>query len=82
MIKERTEVYGVIREKHANHSLAYFERLFQEAKKDFPALEAKDVQIVKYGGDNFGTWGIEFKIPEGAVVPDDYVRIYEMELTR
>lgn len=43
------------------------------AKKDFPTLDDKDIEIVIFGGiRKKGHMGIRFRIPEGAKRPGDY----------
>lgn len=83
IIKESTGKHCVLRTDTYAHSLAHIEMLFQEAKKDFPSLKAEDVQVVYYGGDRYArTNGIEFPVPEGASVPQEYLLIAHLEYTK
>jgi hypothetical protein len=82
MIKEHKGDRCVIRESHYGHTLDYINRLFAEARKDFPYLQAKDIEIVVYGGDRIKRMmGIEFNAPDVSFVPSDYVTVAELELT-
>ncbi len=59
--KETGEILFILRTDLYDNSLDYFLKLFAEAKKDFPHLEAKNVICREYGGDTIsGTRGIEF----------------------
>lgn len=83
IIKESTGKYGVLRTDTYANSLAHFEMLFAEAKKDFPSLEPGKVEVIRYGGDRYArTHGIEFLIPEGAIIPPEYQPIENLELVR
>lgn len=71
MVVLRTDSYG--------NSLAFFDYLFAEAKKDFPNLERENVQVTHYAGTRFArTFGIEFKATN---IPSGYDRIRELEQT-
>ena len=71
----RTEQYG--------SSLQKFLQFFAEAKKDFPSLEPKDVEIVRYGGERYAkTFGLEFTAPTGAEIPSTYREIDHVEFTQ
>jgi hypothetical protein len=60
------------------HTLAFFNELFEEAKKDFPNLKPEECRVEKYAGREYaGTFGIEF---ERRDAPGSYRRIKEVEL--
>ena len=53
------------------NSLKHFNMLYDEAKKDFPSLETKDIEIMHYGGMRIKyTYGIEFAAIGD--IPDSY----------
>ncbi len=82
IIKETNGTYGVVRTERYGSNLGYIELLFKIAKQDFRNLKASDVDVVHYGGDTHPkTFGIEFLIPIGATVPDDYIKIDYLEFT-
>lgn len=60
----------VIRLETYSRKLYHIEGLFQEAKKDFPTLNANDVGIYLYGKNTGyeGTFGIEFIVPKNAKI--------------
>jgi hypothetical protein len=65
----------IIRTNTYAHQLEHFLSLFTEAKKDQPTLEAKDVEVVRYGGTRYKrTFGIEFKSLEK---PSEEYRVIE-----
>lgn len=83
IIKERTEKHCVLRTESYSHTLAHIEMLFEEAKKDFPSLKPEDVELVYYGGERYArTNGIEFIVPNGAPVPEEYQPIAHLEYTK
>ncbi len=54
--------------------LSYFLELFEEAKKDFPELKAKQVNAQYYNSDvHKGHRGIEFSMELPVGIPDGYV---------
>lgn len=62
------------------HDLRYFETLFQEARKYFPLLSRRDIEVVHYAGSQYrGTFGIEF--PSSANAPAGFTLINETEET-
>lgn len=80
IIKEVLGKTAIVRTRTYAESLAYFDELFAEAQKDFPALMRSDVSVKHYGGDSIkGTYGIEFTIPANLTVPATYepiARVY------
>jgi len=72
---------AIIREDNYASGLDKFIRLFEEAKKDFPLLEIKNVRVIHYGGMRYsGTFGLEFKI-DPSLVPDSWIKQDKVELT-
>ncbi len=70
-------VLFILRTNLYSESLQYFLTLFEEAKKDFPDIKAKDIAATEYDGDTIrGTRGIEFRIkPKGKAkvkIPKEY----------
>lgn len=61
------------------HSLDFFERLWEEAKRDFPWLDKNDVEVVHYGGIRYKhIFGIEFTAKD---IPDGYTDVGRLENT-
>jgi len=82
IIKECTDRHIVLRTNHYTSTLDCFDMLFAEAKKDFPALERKDVTVSHCGGEKYRkTFGIEFEHPNKGEVPDGYFQINQLEQT-
>jgi hypothetical protein len=80
LVKEHTETHCIIRTTLYDRSLDYLVHLLKIAQKDFPSIEPKDIQVVQYGGKRYAkTRGLEFEIPKGFEVPDDYTSINELE---
>jgi hypothetical protein len=66
----RTDTYGC--------SFELIRELFDEARRDFPELEAKDVEVVLYAGTRYAhTLGIEFRT--NGPVPATYSEIPKLE---
>lgn len=62
-------------------TVAHFNMLMEEAKKDFPDLDPIGVEVKQYGGIFYKrTFGIEFKMPEDKV-PASYSRRTKLEVT-
>jgi hypothetical protein len=55
---------------HYGHSLSTIKQLAEEAKKDFPTLADDDIEFRTYID---GVLGCEFQVPEGYLIPKDYV---------
>ncbi|HEY1644877.1 MAG TPA: hypothetical protein VGF75_00640 [Candidatus Saccharimonadales bacterium] len=79
----------VVRADNYGSSLAKFDELFGVMATDALTfkppieLDREDVEVVRYGGESYaGTSGIEVIIPEGHVIPADYIRMQQTELTR
>lgn len=70
----RTNTYG--------SNFEFFQRLYKEAKKDFPHLKPIDADIKHYAGRRYkGTYGIEFSINVDVKVPKGYEDVSEVEWT-
>lgn len=68
----RTNTYG--------SNFAHFQKLFDEAKKDFPHITPETADIKHYAGRRYkGTYGIEFNIDIEVPVPEGYKDISEVE---
>ena len=66
------------------HYWAFFNRLADIAKKDFPGINLDKAEIVCYGGDcHRHMWGFEFKVPisRSAFMHPEYHNIDQLELT-
>jgi hypothetical protein len=72
---------GIIRCSHYGSNLSWFIKAATIAKEDFPFLTDEDIEIVKYGGKNSGTFGIEFKLPDMETAPEGYSEVYNVERT-
>jgi hypothetical protein len=79
----------VLRARNYGSRLDKFDKLFDTMAKDALTfeppieLDREDVEVVHYGGSRYaGTFGLEVDIPEGHVIPSEYARIRETELTR
>ena len=79
----------VVRANNYGSSLAKFDELFDVMAADALTfeppieLDREDVEVVHYGGERYAkTFGLEVTIPEGHVIPADYMRIQQTELTR
>ncbi|MDO8599326.1 MAG: hypothetical protein Q7S02_04410 [bacterium] len=72
----------VIRTDTYASSVAHFQLLLEEARRDFPALEPKDAEVIHYAGRRYsGTFGIEFDAAT-STIPATYIEIAEVELKR
>ena len=88
IIKERCRrtrkspvVRCVVRTDTYAKTLQHFLNLLAEARKDFPDLSAREVEVVHYGGRHYrGTFGIEFSAKKDEV-PRSYGIIRNLELT-
>lgn len=83
IIKEQSEYNGklVIRTNCYGSSFEFISGLVQEAKKDFPELEDKDIEIVKFAGQHYArTFGIEFYV-KTTEIPEEYSKIPNLEYT-
>lgn len=70
----------VLRSNTYANSLKYFMTLFKEAKKSFPELRRRNVQIIEYAGNRYKhTFGIEFFSEEKVL--KEYELIDELEST-
>lgn len=70
----------VIRANVYTSTLSHFMKLFEEAKRDFPDLEAGDVEVKHYAGERYSrTFGIEFSRPVGTIIPNAYFRRESLE---
>ena len=70
----------VLRTEHYTKKLGYILMLFFEARKDFPNLHPKDVEVICYAGRRYSkTYGIEFEKPKGTIVPDNYSPLLQLE---
>lgn len=68
----------VIRTNSYGSTFAFLTELFQIAKADFPALDADDVEVVKFAGERYAkTFGLEFAPPSD--VPETYRQIGMLE---
>jgi hypothetical protein len=57
-----------------------FDRLIEEAQKDFPGLKREDIDYIVYGGDRIKRIpGIEFPLPSGVEIPKDYRQVDRLE---
>lgn len=66
---------------HYGHTLGMLSELFRHARTDFPDLDAKDVEVVQYGGEvQNRTWGIEFVCHTAP--PAKYTRVKRLEKVR
>lgn len=69
----RTNCYG--------SEWSFLSKLVAQAKVDFPGLQDEAIRVVHFGGVQYsGTFGVEFEPPD--LVPEDYVKIREVELLR
>jgi hypothetical protein len=59
---------------HYGHSLATILDMATEARKDFPMLNDSDINFRTYRNTGYidGMLGLEFKVPKGAQIPEDY----------
>lgn len=72
----------VIRTDNYGSTLQKFLDFLKEAQKDFPQLTPATVEIVHFGGERYKhTFGLEFKVPTGASVPNTYSPINQLEFT-
>lgn len=70
----RTNTYG--------SNFAFFQKLFDEANKDFPFITPENADIKHYGGQRYKhTYGIEFNVKLDVHIPSDYRQIQEVEYT-
>ncbi len=70
----RTNTYG--------STLSFLQKLFDEAKKDFPHITPEMADIKLYGGRHYkGTFGIEFNLDVGVKIPGTYESITKLEYT-
>lgn len=70
----------IIRTDTYQHSLDYFDTLFQEAKKDFPFLNRRNAEVVHFSGSRYRrTFGIKFS--SSANAPTGFNLIDETEET-
>lgn len=77
-----TESRCIIRTDTYSSTIAFFMRLFEEAQRDFPGLDPKEVEVVHYAGRRYaGTFGVEF-VALTSNVPASYQEIAEVELKR
>lgn len=82
IIKETTGRICVVRSNCYGSSIRFLGELAAAAKEDFPALEDEDLEVKLYGGSRYkGTFGVEFRLPEGAEAPESYARTRELEKT-
>jgi hypothetical protein len=78
IIKEFKGGTVVLRTNTYCNAVAYIQHLFNEAKKDFPTLDAEKVRTVIFGGRHYkGTMGIEFDTM--LEKPEAYEEIAELE---
>jgi hypothetical protein len=69
-----------IHEDNYTRDLEKFEKLFQEAKKDFPSLTREDVKVFVFNGDTHkGQCGIDFTPPADTPIPVSYKQVTVME---
>ncbi len=78
----------IVRADNYGSTLAKFDQLFDIMAADMLTyeppieLDREDVEVVHYGGRHYArTFGLEVPIPEGHVVPAEYVRMSTIELT-
>lgn len=58
----------IIRSLRYGSSIGYFNKLVEQAKKDFPNINVESIEVVQYGGRHYArTYGIEF-----SVKPNEY----------
>jgi hypothetical protein len=70
----------VIRTNTYTHTVAHFNMLAAEIKKDFPQLPESEFDVVHYAGERINQiFGIEFNIIGDA--PEDYVKVSYPERT-
>lgn len=72
----------IVRTDTYSSTIAFFLRLLEEAQRDFPGLDPKEIEVVHYAGRRYaGTFGIEFAALT-CNVPTSYREIAEVELKR
>lgn len=78
----------IVRADNYGSSLAKFDELFDIMSTDMLTfqppieLDREDVEVVHYAGRRYAhTFGLEVSIPEGHVVPAEYVRVPTVEST-
>jgi len=82
VIKEFCREIVVLRTDTYVSLLTHFDKLFAQAKKDFPTLERDAIRIVQFGGERYRyTFGIEFNLPESAKIPKGYSELKKLEYT-
>ncbi len=71
---------GSVRTDTYANSVGHISRLAAVIQTDFPTVDLDSMTICHYAGGRIRrTYGVEFRIPNNAVVPDDYVPILEFE---
>ena len=69
---------AIVRSNCYGSSIEWLNKLFEEAKKDFPHLEPMNAEVKYYGGSSYKrTYGIEFGYD--GECPDGYSQIQELE---
>ena len=76
----------VVRAENYGSSLAKFDELFDVMASDALTfeppieLDRADVEVVHYGGERYAkTFGLEVTIPEGHIIPTEYMRMDQTE---
>ena len=71
----------VIRTDTYAHSYDFIQQLFECAKRDFPELDPKQVEVVEFAGRRYArTYGIEFSVGDKPI-PSEYEEIRQLEYT-
>ncbi len=70
----------IVRTNSYGSSFGFFQRLFDEVKKDFPHITPDNADIKHYAGRHYkGTYGIEFNV--FGALPESYKEVSSMEYT-
>lgn len=78
----KVRTYICIRFAGYAHTFETITELVEIAKKDFPTVLDKNINVQQYGGKSFKhTFGIEFPISEGDEIPEGYKEIQNMHMT-
>ncbi len=71
---------GSVRTDTYANTAGHINRLAEVIQSDFPSVDPDSMKVCHYAGDRIRrTYGVEFRIPENAVIPNDYIQIQEFE---
>ncbi len=74
MFKGFSGIVAVLREETQSFTVGLLDDLVAQAMQDFPNLQRANIRIVTSSGMSryAQSLGIEFEIPNGALIPPDY----------